>query len=83
MDKETNYVTINRDIEINEEFIRLDNLLKFAGVVDTGGQAKFIIQNGEVLVNGEVCTMRGKKMRDGDTAQFENMFVKVVEVAVD
>lgn len=83
MGKETNYVTINRDIEINEEFIRLDNLLKFAGVVDTGGQAKFIIQNGEVLVNGEVCTMRGKKMRDGDTAQFENMFVKVVEVAVD
>ena len=83
MGKETNYVTINRDIEINEEFIRLDNLLKFAGVVDTGGQAKFIIQNGEVLVNGEVCTMRGKKMRDGDTAQFDNMFVKVVEVAVD
>lgn len=83
MGKETNYVTINRDIKINEEFIRLDNLLKFAGVVDTGGQAKFIIQNGEVLVNGEVCTMRGKKMRDGDTAQFENMFVKVVEVAVD
>ncbi len=83
MSKEAKYTILSQDIEINEEFIRLDNLLKFAGIVDTGGQAKFIIQNGEVLVNGEVCTMRGKKMRNGDTAQFENKFVKVVEVAED
>ena len=65
-------------IEINEEFIRLDNLLKFAGIAPTGGQAKYLIQNGEILVNGEVCTMRGKKMRAGDIAQFEQ---RVIEVA--
>lgn len=48
-------------IEISTEFIRLDALLKLTGLVDTGGQAKFVIQNGEVSVNGETCTMRGKK----------------------
>ena len=54
-------------IEISTEFIRLDALLKLTGLVDTGGQAKFVIQNGEVSVNGETCTMRGKKLRSGDT----------------
>ena len=53
-------------INITTEFIKLDSLLKFAGLVDTGGEAKELIQNGEVLVNGEVCTMRGKKIRSGD-----------------
>ena len=67
-------------IEINEEFIRLDNLLKFAGIAPTGGQAKYLIQNGEILVNGEVCTMRGKKMRAGDTAQFEQRVIEVAQV---
>ncbi len=54
-------------IEINTEFIRLDDLLKLAGAVRSGGQAKFLIQNGGVTVNGDVCTMRGKKIRPGDT----------------
>lgn len=67
-------------ITINEEFIRLDNLLKFAGVVSTGGQAKFLIQNGNIKVNGEVCTMRGKKMHAGDIAQYED---KIIEVEAD
>lgn len=67
-------------IEINEEFIRLDNLLKFAGIAPTGGQAKFIIQNGEIKVNGEVCTMRGKKMRDGDKAQYRQRVIEVTSV---
>lgn len=44
------------------------DLLKFAGAVETGGDAKLIIQEGRVSVNGEVCTMRGKKMRPGDRA---------------
>ena len=57
-------------IEISTEFIRLDALLKLIGLVDTGGQAKFVIQNGEVSVNGETCTMRGKKLRSGDTASY-------------
>lgn len=50
-------------ISIDTEFIRLDALLKRGGAVDTGGQAKFEIQSGNVQVNGEPCTMRGKKMR--------------------
>ena len=54
-------------ISITTEFIKLDALLKFAGLADTGGEAKILIQNGEVSVNGEICTMRGKKIRSGDT----------------
>ena len=61
---------MNQIIEMTTEFIRLDALLKLGGALDTGGQAKFVIQNGEVLVNGAVCTMRGKKMRDGDFAEY-------------
>ncbi len=64
-------------IKIDTEFIRLDNLLKFAGAVDTGGAAKFLIQDGQVKVNGEVCTMRGKKMRKGDKAEIDNFLIEV------
>lgn len=64
-------------IVIDSEFIKLDNLLKLAGMCETGGQAKLLIQGGQVLVNGEVCTMRGKKMREGDSAVYEDMCVKV------
>ena len=53
-------------IKITTEFIRLDSLLKLTGLVDTGGQAKIMIQNGEISVNGEPCAMRGKKLRPGD-----------------
>ncbi len=66
-------------IKINDEFIKLDSLLKFSGLAETGGEAKVLIQSGQVLVNGEVCTMRGKKMRDGDKAQYGD---RIVEVAV-
>lgn len=54
------------EIKITTEFIKLDALLKFSGLADTGGEAKLMIQNGEVKVNGEICTMRGKKIRSGD-----------------
>ena len=64
-------------INIEEEYIRLDNLLKFSGTVDTGGQAKFAIQNGEVLLNGEVCTQRGKKIRPGDKVEFNGKSISV------
>lgn len=64
-------------IAIDTEFIRLDALLKLGGAVDTGGRAKFAIQNGEVKVNGEVCTMRGKKMRPGDKAEFHSVTYEV------
>lgn len=56
-------------ITIRTEYIRLDALLKLAGAFETGGQAKAAVQGGRVLVNGEVCTMRGKKLRPGDRAQ--------------
>ena len=58
-------------ISIKEDFIRLDSALKLASLVSTGGHAKIVIQSGEVKVNGEVCTMRGKKLRKGDKAQFD------------
>ncbi len=61
-----------KKIFIKEEFIRLDSALKLAGFVMTGGHAKMVIQNGEVKVNGEICTMRGKKLYNGFTAEFEN-----------
>ena len=56
------------EIKIHTEFIKLQDLLKFAGAVETGGDAKLIIQEGRVAVNGEVCPMRGKKLRPGDRA---------------
>ena len=58
------------DIVISTEFIKLDAFLKFAGCVGTGGEAKVYIADGRVSVNGEVCTMRGKKLRGGDTVTF-------------
>lgn len=64
-------------ILIDTEFIRLDNLLKYAGAVDTGGQAKFEIQNGAVSLNGEVCTQRGKKIRAGDEVEFNGKTYEV------
>lgn len=67
------------EIKINTEFIKLDALLKFASLVGSGGEAKMLIQNGQVLVNGEVCTMRGKKIRPEDTVSIigEDNEVKV------
>lgn len=64
-------------IHIESEFIRLQDLLKLSGVCSTGGMAKVVIQNGEVLVNNEVCTMRGKKMIPGDEAQFDDIKIIV------
>ena len=53
-------------ISITTEFIKLQDLLKLANAVASGGEAKERVQAGEALVNGEVCTMRGKKLRPGD-----------------
>ena len=58
-------------IKIETPFIRLDALLKFAGVAETGGAAKLAIQSGKVKVNGEVCAMRGKKLYPGDRAELD------------
>ena len=59
------------NIEITTEYIKLQDLLKFAAAVQTGGEAKVVIQEGGVTVNGEVCTMRGKKIRPGDDVVFQ------------
>lgn len=66
-------------IEISTEFIKLDAFLKFAGAVGTGGESKIRIADGEILVNGEVCTMRGKKLRSGDTVQFGKETYTVIQ----
>ena len=64
-------------VRIDTEYIRLQDLLKLSGLAATGGMAKIVIQNCEVKVNGEVCTMRGKKMRAGDTAEYDGVSVTV------
>jgi len=64
-------------IKINTEFIRLDALLKFSGAAGTGGEAKILIQDGGVRVNGDVCAMRGKKLRPGDRAELDGLTLVV------
>lgn len=66
-------------IQITTEFIKLDSLLKFANAVATGGEAKQIVQDGLVKVNGETCTMRGKKIRPGDVVEVDNQLELTVE----
>lgn len=66
------------EININTEFIKLDSFLKWVGAVSLGSEAKMIIQDGEVLVNGKVCTQRGRKLRSGDVISVENESFKIV-----
>ena len=66
-----------KTITITTEFIKLQDLLKFATLVETGGEAKELIQGGEVQVNGETCTMRGKKIRPGDVVAFDGQKLTV------
>ena len=65
-------------VKINTEFIRLDALLKFENLVMSGGEAKAVIQDEMVKYNGEICTMRGKKVYPGDTVEFAGRKMKVV-----
>lgn len=67
------------NINITTEFIKLDALLKFAALVGTGGEAKFVVAEGLVKVNGETCTMRGKKLRAGDTVEFNGETVTITQ----
>ena len=59
-----------REIVITTEFVKLQDLLKLAGLVETGGEAKERIQAGEARVNGEPCVQRGKKIRPGEVVEF-------------
>ena len=66
------------EVKIKSEFIKLDSLLKYAGLCETGGIAKEIILEEIIKVNGEVCTMRGKKIRPGDRVQIDEIKSEIV-----
>ena len=66
-----------RKITISGAFIKLDALLKFANLVSSGGEAKLRIAGGEVLVNGEACTMRGNKLRPGDRVTLDGETIEI------
>lgn len=61
----------SRPLEITTEYIKLQDAMKLANLVGSGGEAKVLIQEGQVTVNGEICTMRGKKLRPGDSFTFQ------------
>ena len=67
-----------QEITIRDEFIKLGQAMKLAGLVESGVDAKIVIQNGEVKVNGEVEPRRGKKLHEGDIIFFENEEVKII-----
>ncbi len=67
-----------KKIQIDSDFIRLDSLLKLCNVVMTGGHAKIVIQESEVKVNDEICTARGKKIRQGDKIEFDGVIYEVI-----
>ena len=66
-----------REVTLKTEYIKLDSLLKLAEIVGSGGEAKTLIQDGAIRVNGEVCDMRGKKIHPGDEVRFSNILVKI------
>ena len=68
-----------KTITSHTEFIKLQDLLKYANLVETGGMAKECVQGGEVMVNGEICTMRGKKIRPGDVVELGGEIALIVE----
>lgn len=68
---------VTKTVTIDTGFIKLDSLLKYSGLCATGGEAKTAVMTGRVKVNGETCMMRGKKLRPGDSAEFEGSKVTV------
>lgn len=66
------------EVKIGTEYIKLDQFLKFQGLVNTGGEAKNIIMEGQVIVNGTVETARGKKLRAQDIIEFQGRKYKIV-----
>lgn len=66
------------EVKIDDDYIKLDQLLKFSGAIDSGGQAKLMIVNGEVSVNGQVAIERGKKIRKGDVVEVSDIRIEVI-----
>lgn len=68
-----------KEIVIDGSYIKLDSLLKLSGLVSTGGEAKLIILEGKVKLNGEICKSRGKKIKPNDIVESENQKIMVLE----
>lgn len=66
------------DVKVNTEIIKLDAFLKWCGAVVMGSEAKTVVQNGEVKLNGEVITMRGKKLKKGDIVEYNSETYKLI-----
>ncbi len=69
-------------VAITTEFIKLESAMKLANILPSGGMAKAVIQDGLVQVNGEICTMRGKKLYDGDIFSYEGIRYQILYAAV-
>ncbi len=67
-----------KQLKIETDFIRLDSALKYADIAVTGGHAKIIIGDGEIKIDGEPCTMRGKKLRKGDSFEYDGFIYEIV-----
>lgn len=67
-----------QEVKVMPPFIKLEQFLKFCGACETGGEAKLAIQNEYVLVNGKICTMRGKKIKEGDIVELDEELYKCV-----
>lgn len=67
-----------KQMKIETDFIRLDSALKYADIAVTGGHAKILIGDGEIKINGEPCTMRGKKLRKGDSFEYDGFIYEIV-----
>lgn len=67
-----------KTIKIKDEFIKLGQALKLSGLVDSGVEAKILVQNGQVKVNNEICTERGKKLKNDDIFEYNGVSVKVI-----
>ena len=72
-----------QELAISTEYIKLQDAMKFANIVYSGGEAKQLILEEQVKVNGEVCTMRGKKLRDGDTFTFDGVTYRIIGHAAE
>ncbi len=66
-------------VEITTDFIRLDQAMKLSGRVESGAEAKILVQNQRVRVNGKICTMRGKKLHSGDRVEFEEVSFAILQ----
>lgn len=71
-----------KTVKITGEYIKLQDLLKYSGLCQSGGQAKFVIQNGQVTVNDSVCLARGKKLKNRDVVGYDGREVEVLQTEI-